>query len=45
MVPISGSYMIVTAILAVGLLHEKLNRGQILALVLVIVGIMTIGIG
>jgi len=43
-VPISSAYPLVTAILAVALLHEKLNRLHAVALGLVVTGLVLIGI-
>ena len=42
-VPISCAYPLVTVILAVALLHEKLDRFHMMALVLVIIGLIGIG--
>ncbi len=42
-VPISCAYPLVTVLLAVALLHEKLDRLHMMALVLVIIGLMAIG--
>ncbi len=43
-VPISSAYPLVTVILAVALLHEKLDRFHIVALIFVIIGLVVIGI-
>ena len=43
-VPISSAYPLVTVILAVGLLREKLARIHVIALVFVVVGLTVIGI-
>ena len=43
-VPISGAYPLVTVILAVALLREKLDRIHVIALALVIIGLTMIGI-
>jgi transporter family protein len=43
-VPISSAYPLVTAILAVALLREKLDRLHVVALVFVIIGLIVIGI-
>jgi transporter family protein len=43
-VPISSAYPLVTVILAVALLHEKLDRLHVLALVFIIIGLVVIGI-
>jgi len=43
-VPISSAYPLVTVILAVALLHEKLNRLHMIALAFVIIGLVMIGI-
>lgn len=42
--PISSAYPLVTVILAIGLLHEKLNRLHVIALFFVILGLIGIGI-
>jgi drug/metabolite transporter (DMT)-like permease len=42
--PITGAYPLVTVILAVVLLHEKLDRLHIIPLVLVIIGLIALGI-
>jgi bacterial/archaeal transporter family protein len=43
-VPISSAYPLVTVILAVALLHEKLDRIHVIALAFVIIGLTMIGI-
>ena len=43
-VPISSAYPLVTVILAVALLHEKLDRLHMIALIFVIIGLIMIGI-
>ena len=43
-VPISSAYPLVTVILAVALLHEKLDRFHMFALVFVIIGLIVIGV-
>ena len=43
-VPISSAYPLVTVILAVALLHEKLDRLHMVALVFVIIGLIVIGV-
>ncbi|TLN11859.1 hypothetical protein FDZ71_08985, partial [bacterium] len=43
-VPMSSAYPLVTVILAVALLHEKLDRLHVLALVFIIIGLIVIGI-
>jgi len=43
-VPVSSAYPLVTAILAVALLHEKLNRRHMVALGVVVIGLILIGI-
>jgi transporter family protein len=43
-IPISSAYPLVTVLLAVGLLHEKLGRVHVIALFFVIVGLILIGI-
>ena len=43
-VPISSAYPLVTVILAVALLHEKLDRLHMIALVFVIIGLIMIGV-
>ena len=43
-VPISSAYPLVTAILAVALLHEKLGRLHTVALGVVVIGLVSIGI-
>ena len=42
-IPISAAYPLVTVILALLLLHEKLRRLQIIALVFILVGVIVIG--
>jgi len=42
-VPISSAYPLVTVMLAVALLHEKLDRFHMVALVFVIIGLIVIG--
>ncbi|MGB9024150.1 MAG: DMT family transporter [Candidatus Bathyarchaeia archaeon] len=43
-VPISSAYPLVTVILAVALLHEKLDRLHVIAFVFVIIGLIVIGV-
>jgi uncharacterized membrane protein len=43
-VPISSAYPLVTVILAVALLREKLDRIHVISLAFVIVGLTVIGI-
>jgi transporter family protein len=43
-VPISSAYPLVTVVLAVALLHEKLDRLHVIALAFVIVGLTVIGL-
>ena len=43
-VPISSAYPLVTVMLAVALLHEKLDRLHMIALIFVIIGLVMIGI-
>jgi len=43
-VPISSAYPLVTVMLAVALLHEKLDRLHMIALIFIIIGLIMIGI-
>jgi drug/metabolite transporter (DMT)-like permease len=43
-VPISSAYPLVTVVLAVALLHEKLSWFHVIALVAVLIGMIVIGI-
>lgn len=42
-VPVSSAYPVVTVLLAIALLHEKLSRRQTVALVFTLIGLMMIG--